>query len=99
MKSLILVFTVCIALCYVLPGELPAQVTPALTLYDNQGTPYWNPDNSTLFSASPGVVFRMELTGAPSAPFGLFMSLKSTPFPKNIVPPPLFIMWPIWPGS
>ncbi len=81
----------------VLIGPLQGQVDPALTIYDMQGMPFTAQDNSTVFIASPGAYFQMEITGAVMAPFGLFMSLFTTPFPTNIVPPPLFIMPPIFP--
>jgi len=39
----------------------------------------------------------MEVAGTPFSPYGLYMSLYTTPFGLTTVPPPLFIMPPIIP--
>ena len=80
-----------------LPLTLFGQVNAALNVYDAQGVLYTAPDNSTVFPAAPGAYFVMEITGAPFAPFSLFMALKGTPYPTSLTPPPLFLMPPILP--
>lgn len=72
-------------------------VDPTLTIFDKHGNPYWNPDNSTLFLALPGDTFGLELIHAKEEAFGIFMSLYKTPYPLDLVPPPLLLMPPLFP--
>jgi hypothetical protein len=67
---------------------------PSLILHDSEGNSYTSDDNSTYYSALPGEMFSLEITGPDYAEFGLYLSLYKTPYPQTMQPPPLFLMPP-----
>ncbi|MFH1998751.1 MAG: hypothetical protein ABIK28_03675, partial [Planctomycetota bacterium] len=95
--SIIRISFVAFSLFFVLIPDMALGDDPSLTLFDAGGTPYYSPDNSTLFSALPGEYFGLELKDKPFDDFGLYMSLYKTPYPLNLVPPPLLLMPPLFP--
>lgn len=81
------------------PGD-----TPQLTLRDglgNEAPPAGGPyDSSGVFSGSSGLFFSADIAYLAEnqnnfdVPWGLLVSTAQTPFPTNLVPPPLFVQPP-----